>query len=102
MIEAGQATKYLTSMLKGFKLEVSDAVDVVSKLTAVDMKAAVGASDIGAALQNVATTAQLAGVSLDETIAYASTIIETTQRDASSVGMALNRVLIVILGAKGE
>lgn len=102
MIDAGQATEYLTSMIKGFKLEVSDAVDVVSKLTAVDMKAAVSASDIGAALQNVATTAQLAGVSLDETIAYASTIIETTQRDASSVGMALNRVLIVILGAKGE
>ena len=93
MIEASQATEYLTSMIKGFKLEVSDAVDVVSKLTAVDMKAAVSASDIGAALQNVATTAQLAGVSLDETIAYASTIIETTQRDASSVGMALRTIM---------
>ena len=102
MIDAGQATEYLTSMIKGFKLEVSDAVNVVSKLTAVDMEAASSAGDIAAALQNVATTAQLAGVSLDETIAYATTIIETTQRDASSVGMALNRVLIVILGAKGE
>ena len=93
MTEASQATEYLTSMIKGFKLEVSDAVDIVSKLTAVDMKAAVSASDIGAALQNVATTAQLAGVSLDETIAYASTIIETTQRDASSVGMALRTIM---------
>ena len=93
MIEASKATEYLTSMIKGFKLEVSDAVDVVSKLTAVDMKAAVSAADIGAALQNVATTAQLAGVSLDETIAYASTIIETTQRDASSVGMALRTIM---------
>ena len=102
MIDSGQATAYLTSMIKGFKLEVSDAIDVVSKLTAVDMEAASSAGDIAAALQNVATTAQLAGVSLDETIAYATTIIETTQRDASSVGMALNRVLIVILGAKGE
>ena len=102
MIEAGQATQYLTSMIKGFKMEVSDAVNIVSKLTAVDMQAATSAGDIAAALQNVSTTAQLAGVSLDETIAYASTIIETTQRDASSVGMALNRVLIVILGAKGE
>lgn len=102
MIEAGQATTYLTSMIKGFKLEVTDAVDVVSKLTAVDMDAAASAGGIAAALQNVATTAQLAGVSLDEAIAYATTIIETTQRDASSVGMALIRVLIVILGAKGE
>ena len=93
MIDAGQATEYLTSMIKGFKLEVSDAVNVVSKLTAVDMEAASSAGDIAAALQNVATTAQLAGVSLDETIAYATTIIETTQRDASSVGMALRTIM---------
>lgn len=93
MIEAGQATTYLTSMIKGFKLEVTDAVDVVSKLTAVDMDAAASAGGIAAALQNVATTAQLAGVSLDETIAYATTIIETTQRDASSVGMALRTIM---------
>ena len=93
MIDAGQATEYLTSMIKGFKLEVSDAVNVVSKLTAVDMEAASSAGDIAAALQNVATTAQLAGVSLDEAIAYATTIIETTQRDASSVGMALRTIM---------
>lgn len=93
MIESGQATEYLTSMIKGFKLEVSDAIDVVSKLTAVDMEAASSAGDIAAALQNVSTTAQLAGVSLDETIAYATTIIETTQRDASSVGMALRTIM---------
>lgn len=93
MIEAGQATTYLTSMIKGFKLEVTDAVDVVSKLTAVDMDAAASAGGIAAALQNVATTAQLAGVSLDETIAYATTIIETTQRDPSSVGMALRTIM---------
>ena len=93
MIEASQATEYLTSMIKGFKLEVSDAVDVVSKLTSVDMESAVSAGGLAAALQNVATTAQLAGVSLDETIAYASTIIETTQRDASSVGMALRTIM---------
>lgn len=93
MIESGQATEYLTSMIKGFKLEVSDAINVVSKLTAVDMEAASSAGDIAAALQNVSTTAQLAGVSLDETIAYATTIIETTQRDASSVGMALRTIM---------
>ena len=37
MIEAGQATTYLTSMIKGFKLEAADAVNIVDKLTAVDM-----------------------------------------------------------------
>lgn len=93
MIEAGQATTYLTSMIKGFKLEAADAVNVVDKLTAVDMEAAVSAGGIAAAMQNVATTAQLAGLSIDKTIGYLSTMIEVTQRDPSSMGMALRTVL---------
>lgn len=93
MIEAGQATTYLTSMIKGFKLEAADAVNVVDKLTAVDMEAAVSAGGIAAAMQNVATTAQMAGLSLDKTIGYISTIIETTQRDPSSVGMGMRTIL---------
>ena len=93
MIEAGQATTYLTSMIKGFKLEAADAVNVVDKLTAVDMEAAVSAGGIAAAMQNVATTAQMAGLSLDKTIGYLSTIIETTQRDPSSVGMGMRTIL---------
>ena len=93
MIEAGQATTYLTSMIKGFKLEAADAVNIVDKLTAVDMEAAVSAGGIAAAMQNVATTAQMAGLSLDKTIGYISTIIETTQRDPSSVGMGMRTIL---------
>lgn len=93
MIEAGQATTYLTSMIKGFKLEAADAVNIVDKLTAVDMEAAVSAGGIAAAMQNVATTAQLAGLSIDKTIGYLSTMIEVTQRDPSSMGMALRTVL---------
>ena len=93
MIEAGQATTYLTSMIKGFKLEAADAVNIVDKLTAVDMEAAVSAGGIAAAMQNVATTAQIAGLSLDKTIGYISTIIETTQRDPSSVGMGMRTIL---------
>lgn len=93
MIEAGQATTYLTSMIKGFKLEAADAVNIVDKLTAVDMEAAVSAGGIAAAMQNVATTAQLAGLSIDKTIGYLSTLIEVTQRDPSSMGMALRTVL---------
>lgn len=93
MIEAGQATTYLTSMIKGFKLEAADAVNIVDKLTAVDMEAAVSAGGIAEAMRNVATTAQLAGLSIDKTIGYLSTMIEVTQRDPSSMGMALRTVL---------
>lgn len=93
MIESGQATEYLTSMLKGFKLEASDAMDVVDKLTKVDMEAAASAGDIAEALRNFATTAQLSGLDIDQSIAMATTIMDVSQKDASSVGNALKTML---------
>lgn len=93
MIESGQATEYLTSMLKGFKLEASDAMDVVSKLTKVDMEAATSAGSIAESLRQFATTAQLSGVDIDQAIAMATTIMDVSQKDASSVGHALNTMI---------
>lgn len=93
MIDASQATEYLTSMIKGFKLEVSDAITVVDKLTKLDMVSATSSGGLAEAMRNVASSAQLANVSLDKTLAYAATIIETTQRDESSVGMSLRTIL---------
>lgn len=93
MIDSGRATSYLTSMLKGFKLEASDATTVVDKLTKVDMSAATSAGDIAEALRQFATTAQLSGVDLDESIAMATTIMDVSQKDASSTGNAIKTML---------
>lgn len=93
MIDSGKATSYLTSMLKGFKLEASDATEVVDKLTKVDMTAATSAGDIAEALRQFATTAQLSGVDLDESIAMATTIMDVSQKDASSTGNAIKTML---------
>lgn len=93
MIESGQATSYLTSMLKGFKLEASDATEVVDKLTKVDMSAATSAGDIAESLRQFATTAQLSGLDLDESIAMATTIMDVSQKDASSTGNAIKTML---------
>lgn len=93
MIDSGKATSYLTSMLKGFKLEASDATAVVDKLTKVDMSAATSAGDIAEALRQFATTAQLSGVDLDESIAMATTIMDVSQKDASSTGNAIKTML---------
>ena len=93
MIDSGKATSYLTSMLKGFKLEASDATTVVDKLTKVDMSAATSAGDIAEALRQFATTAQLSGIDLDESIAMATTIMDVSQKDASSTGNAIKTML---------
>ena len=93
MIDSSQATEYLTSALKGFKLEASEAMDVVSKLTALDMDYAASAGDIAEGLSRTATTAQMAGMTLDEAAAAITTIVDVSQKSASSVGESLKTLL---------
>lgn len=93
MISTAEATKDLTSALKGFKLASEDAISVVDKLTKIDQVSAISAGNLAEGLARVATTAQQAGLSLDETAAMVSTITEVTQRDASTAGEALRTLI---------
>ena len=61
MINSADATEYLISMLKGWKLEVQDVSRIVDKLVAVDMSAAISAGDLATALARANTSAQIAG-----------------------------------------
>lgn len=93
MISTTEATKDLTSAIKGFKLSTEDAMSVIDKLTKVDQVAAISAGNLAEGLARVATTAQQAGLSLDETAAMVTTITEVTQRDASTAGEALRTLI---------
>lgn len=92
MIESGQATEYLTSVLKGFKLETSEAVSVVDKLTKVDLDAATSAGNIAEALSRNSVSAQNAGVDLDRLIGYVTEVLQVTQKSASSVGESFKTI----------
>lgn len=85
-IDSSEATKALTSAMKGYKVEVQDAISIVDKLTAVDMEAAVSAGDIATAMAETAAGAEIAGVSMNTLIGYISTVAEVTQDGAESVG----------------
>ena len=50
MIDSAEATSYLISVLKGWKLEAEDVSNVVDKLVAVDMAAATSAGDLAEAM----------------------------------------------------
>ena len=93
MISQSEATTALTSALKGFKLEASEAASVVDKLTKVDQVAAVSAGGIATALSKSAVSANLAGMSMDKLIAAVSTIGEVTQKSMDSVGEAMKTLL---------
>lgn len=93
MIDASQATEYLTSMLKGFRLEASRVNEAVSMLVQLDMEYAASAGDIAEALSRTATTAQMAGMTLEETAAALTVIKDVSQKSASSIGESMKTLL---------
>lgn len=92
MIESADAAQYMTSMIKGFKVEVSDSIGIVDKLTAVDLEAAVSAGGLAEAIARTANSAQQAGVSMDQLIGYIASVGEVTQRDMTTVGEAFKTI----------
>ena len=85
-LDSAEAARALTSAIKGYKMEVSDAMSIVDKFTSVDMEAAIGAGDIATAMAETAASADVAGVSMDTLIGYIATVGEITQDGAESVG----------------
>lgn len=83
----------VTSIIKGFKLEVSEATNVVSKLTMIDQNAAVSAGNIAEAMKQVSASAQQAGLNLDTTMGYISAIADVSQKDPSSIGASLRTII---------
>lgn len=92
-MDEAKAVESLTAAMKGFNISATDSLSIVDKLTTLDAKYATTAGDIATALSNVAAVAQDAGMNLDETAAAITTIIDTTQQDASSVGNALKTMI---------
>lgn len=85
-MESTEASTALTSAMKGYGVAVEDSVEIVDKLTKVDMEAAASAGDIATAMAETATSAKLSGVSMDKLIGYITTVKEVTQDGSESVG----------------
>lgn len=53
-LESAEATQYLTSAMKGYKVEVEDVISIVDKLTAVDLVSATEAGGLAEAILSAA------------------------------------------------
>lgn len=79
-LESADATQYLTSAMKGYKLSADEALSVVDKLTSVDLVSATDAGGLAEAMSRTATTADMAGVSMDKLLGYLAVTGEVTQK----------------------
>ena len=93
MLDMNSATKVLTSTLKGFKMEASEAGTIVDKLTKLDMNYAASAGEIGEAMSRTSAIASQMGLSLDETAAMVTTLMDVTQQSSEMAGTAVRSIL---------
>lgn len=88
MIEASEATELMTSTLNGYKMGAEEAIGLVDKLSAVDLAYATSAQEIAVAMQYVASSANQAGVDIDQLIGLIAVGSETTRLSAETIGNA--------------
>lgn len=91
-MDSADATKNLTSAMKGYGLAVDDVSGIVDKLTAIDLQAAVSSSDLAIAMSKTASSANLAGVSMDKLLGYLAVMKETTQGGAEEIGTTMRTI----------
>lgn len=91
-LEAAESTQYLTSALKGYKVEVEDAMSVVDAMSAVDLTAAVSLGGLAEGMAETANSARIAGVSMEKLLGYLAVVGEVTQDDMGAVGNSFKRI----------
>lgn len=91
-LDSANATEYLTSAMKGYKIAAQDVIGVVDKLSAVDLVSATDAGGLAEAMSRTAVTADMAGVSMDRLLGYLATVGEVTQKSMSSVGESFKTI----------
>jgi len=94
-LDAAEATDRMTNALRGFNMEITNANaqninDVYSNLAA---KTASNVDEISTAMTKVASLANNANMSFENTAAFLSQIIETTRESAETAGTALKTVI---------
>lgn len=89
---AEDAVSSLTATINSFSKSMLTSTDIVNKFAAVDAKFAVSSADLAEAVKRVGSSAQEAGVDLDELIAIVTTAQQTTARGGAVIGNALKTI----------
>ncbi len=92
-IDSEEATKALTSTMKGYGIAVEDASTIVDKFTTVDVNAATSAGDLATAMAECAVSAKLMGIDINNLTGYLAVVLETTGDGAESVGVFMKTLI---------
>lgn len=92
-VEYSKATDFMTAALNGFKLEVKDASHVSDVYSNLAAKAAVDTEEIAYAMTKTASIAKNAGMSIENTAALLTQMMETTREAPENIGTAMKTII---------
>lgn len=100
-VSTSEATTSLTSVLKAYDYQASEAIHIVDILTEVGQKYAISASELGVALEKGGAALATAGNTLEESAALMAAGNAAVQ-NAETVGTALKTTTLRVAGSKAE
>lgn len=92
-LDYATAADYMTTAIRGFKLEMTDAAHVTDVFSALAATTASSTEEIAVAISKTAASAQAVGASFEATSAMMATMIATTRESATNIGTALKSVI---------
>lgn len=87
------ATQQLTAALRGYNMDMMDSMHVTDVYSELAAHAAASVNDIAYAMSKTASIANSAGSSFENTAAFLTQMVETTQESAENLGTALKTIV---------
>ena len=92
-IDYAEATDYMTVAIRGFKMEMSDAQNVVDVYSNIAAITASDTEELAVAMSKTASSAEAVGSSFENTTAMIALMVETTREAPENIGSAMKSII---------
>lgn len=91
-LDYATTTDYMTTALRGFKMEMSEASTVVDVYSALAANTAVSQEELAVAMSKTASSMESVGSTFEETSAMIGTMVAVTRESATNIGSAMKSI----------
>lgn len=92
-LSSAESTKYLASIMDGYKISAEGAMNIVDKLSSVDVASGANIGGLAAGISEVAKNADSAGISLDKLLGYFAAVGDSSQAEMTNLSGSINAAL---------
>ena len=91
-LDYATTTDYMTTALRGFKMEMSDAATVVDVYSNLAAHTAVSQEELAVAMSKTASSMESVGATFEESSAMIATMVAVTRESATNIGSAMKSI----------